>query len=257
MSLCFITCNIRFDNPADGDNTWSLRRDFLVQSLLIHQPVVIATQEGRFHQLHELKSQLHTFQIIDHHRSWIGERMYPCIFLKEGIFEYLSSGDRWLSETPEIAGSSSFDSSFPRLMTWVKVQLKDSKQNFFIVNTHLDHVKQQTRLEQVKVLINEVNRLWDRQSSLIIMGDFNDSPDSEVRKLIEQEFPILQDAWKIFNPHEETSHHGFKGELESGHRIDWILTDERLNIQNCQMDKNHNDGRYPTDHFPIICRLKI
>ncbi len=257
MSLCFITCNIRFDNPADGDNTWSLRRDFLVKSLLHHQPVVIATQEGRYHQLQDLNHQLNRFQIIDHHRSWIGERMYPSIFLKEGVFEFLSSGDRWLSETPEVAGSSSFESSFPRLMTWVKVQLKNSKQNFLIVNTHLDHVKQQTRLEQMRVLISEVKRLWDQHSSLIIMGDFNDSPESEVRKLIEQDLPCLQDAWKLFNHHEETSHHAFRGELENGNRIDWILTDQRLSLQNCLMDKSNIHGRYPTDHFPIICHFKI
>jgi endonuclease/exonuclease/phosphatase family metal-dependent hydrolase len=256
MDLCLISCNIRFDNPADGMNSWPCRRDFLAQTLLQHMPFLIATQEGRIHQIHELKDLLKDFELIDQHRSWIGERMYPSLFVRRGQFEYLSSGDLWLSETPEIAESSSFDSAFPRLMTWAKIQIKGTEQKLFIVNTHLDHVKHETRLNQVRVLVQEIKRVWDNQSPLIILGDFNDSPDSQVRKILTDDFSFLQDAWKLFNLTEETSHHAFKGEIQNGSRIDWILIDEKLSIQECQMDKSVLNGLYPTDHYPIICKIK-
>lgn len=257
MNLCLISCNIRFDNPADGQNAWPHRRDFLAGTLLQHSPAIIATQEGRFHQLMELKDLLKDFFIVDNHRSWIGERMYPTIFLLEKYFEFLGSGDVWLSETPTVAGSRSFDSAFPRLMTWAQVQMKDSEQKFLIINTHLDHIKSSTRVEQVKVLAREVKRLWDKQSQLLILGDFNDSPVSEVRQLLLQEFPGLQDAWKLFHQHEETSHHAFMGELDNGSRIDWILLDQKITVTDCQMDKSVKKGHFPTDHFPIVCKIKL
>jgi endonuclease/exonuclease/phosphatase family metal-dependent hydrolase len=257
MDLCLISCNIRFDNPADGQNSWQHRRDFLSQTLLKHKPSIIATQEGRVHQLNQLKSSLKNFEIAEQHRSWIGERMYPTIFLKQDEFEYLGSGDMWLSETPDIAGSHSFESAFPRLMTWSKVQIKGKEQNLFIVNTHLDHIKPETRLSQSKVLVEAIKRIWDGQSSLVIMGDFNDSPDSSVREIIVNAFPFLQDAWKIFNSKEESSHHAFKGETQNGSRIDWILVDNKLTIESCMMDKSTLNGAYPTDHYPIICHIKI
>ena len=53
MNLCFITSNIRFDNPDDGLNAWPHRKSLLAQTLLAHSPDIIATQEGRFHQLKE------------------------------------------------------------------------------------------------------------------------------------------------------------------------------------------------------------
>jgi len=257
MEICLISCNIRFDNPSDGANAWPHRRDLLAETLLSHDPALICTQEGRWPQLTELRGLLGHYQLIDHHRSWIGERMYPSIYLRNDTFEYLSSGDLWLSETPEIAGSRSFESAFPRLLTWVTLQLKNSDQKFLFVNTHLDHIKTQTRLGQIKVLIKEIKRVWDQNSRLIIMGDFNDSPDSDVCKLILEAFPNLMDAWKLHHEHEETSHHAFNGEIQNGSRIDWILVDQRLHVVDCLMDKTNRNGSYPTDHFPIVCRIKL
>jgi endonuclease/exonuclease/phosphatase family metal-dependent hydrolase len=257
MQLCLVSCNIRFDNPADGANAWPFRRELLARILLTHGPSLISTQEGRYPQLLDLESLLGDFTLLDHHRSWIGERMYPSIYLRNTNFEKLLSGDLWLSETPGIPESRSFDSLFPRLLTWALIQPKNTTHRLLVVNTHLDHVKPQTRLGQINVLIQEIKRVWDQQSHLIIMGDFNDSPTSEVRKILLTAFPSLLDAWNLHNQHEETSHHAFNGEIQNGSRIDWILVDKRLRVLGCFMDKTNHNGLYPTDHFPIICKLEL
>ena len=257
MKVCLTSCNIRFDNPADGANSWPHRRELISEVLLAPLPDVIASQEGRFNQLKDLETLLSDYQIIDHHRSWIKERMYPTFFLRKDKFELLGSEDLWLSLTPDIAGSKSFDSAFPRLMTWMKVQLKDTEEKLFIVNTHLDHVKPETRVSQIRVLANEVKRVWDRTSRLIIMGDFNDSPQSEVRNILTDAFPDLVDSWSLFNSVEESSHHTFNGKCENGTRIDWILVDKTAKIESCRMDKSHSEGRFPSDHFPIVCEISL
>lgn len=257
MKLCLVTCNIRFDNPADGNNAWGHRRTSLVSTLLAHSPDLIATQEGRFHQLKDMEEILGNYELIDHHRSWIKERMYPSFFVKKGAFEVLKSGDIWLSETPDVAGSRSFDSTFPRLMTWLKIQPVNSKIPLMIVNTHLDHVKPETRQRQVEVLLDQLSVIWKQDCPLVLMGDFNESPDNVVRRTIDGKIRGLQDAWKLFNSVEETSHHAFKGELQNGARIDWILIDRSLKVESCLMDKSHTEGRYPTDHFPVICTVTL
>jgi endonuclease/exonuclease/phosphatase family metal-dependent hydrolase len=257
MKLCLITCNIRFDNPDDGPNAWSYRRQLLTETLLRYTPDIIATQEGRYAQLMNMAELLPDFELIDAHRSWIKERMYPTFFARKKKFEIFKSEDLWLSETPEIAGSHSFGSAFPRLLTWVKLRPVDSRKNLLLVNTHLDHVKQETRLGQINVLTQEVKNVWQDDSSIVFMGDFNASPVSEERKLIHENFNGIQDSWKLFNQHEETSHHRFTGQMENGSRIDWILVDSRLKVESSLMDKTHCDGRYPTDHFPIVCTISI
>lgn len=257
MNLCLISSNIRFDNPADGANAWPHRRTLLTEILLDHKPDIIATQEGRYNQLKDFESLLADYVIVDQHRSWIKERMYPTFFLRKGAFELLQSEDVWLSETPDIAGSLSFGSAFPRLMTWMKIQPANTNVNFLVLNTHLDHVKKETRLEQIRVLTEEAKRLVEGRSNVIIMGDFNDSPDSDVRNVATNAFPGIQDAWKLFNETEETSHHAFSGECQNGARIDWILVDQKVKIENCFLDKRMIAGKYPSDHFPVICKITL
>lgn len=257
MRLCLISSNIRFDNPADGANAWPLRRNILTEILLKHSPDIIATQEGRFDQLLDFKEALSDFDIVDPHRSWIKERMYPTFFIRKDAFELIKSEDIWLSETPDVAGSASFGSAFPRLLTWMKIQPKNSKRNLIVVNTHLDHVKAETRSEQIKVLGKEIKKLLDPSSKLIVMGDFNDSPESTTREILLKEFPDLIDSWKLFNSREETSHHSFNGICENGSRIDWIMTQKDLTIEECILDKSTAAGKYPSDHFPVVCKIKL
>lgn len=256
MELTLVTCNIRFDNPADGDNAWPHRRLFLRDTLLSHSPDIVATQEGRYQQLQDLESLLEGYKLIDQHRAWIGERMYPTFFLKKKSFEVLKSEDLWLSETPDIAGSRSFGSAFPRLMTWMKIQPVGSESDLWFVNTHLDHVREETRLGQMSVLTREIERFWNPSDKIIVMGDFNDSPESRVRQNLVERLGLV-DSWKLFNPHEETSHHAFCGEIPNGHRIDWIMVDKRVRVEASQLDKSSRDGKFPTDHYPVITRIRL
>jgi endonuclease/exonuclease/phosphatase family metal-dependent hydrolase len=257
MKLCLVSSNIRFDNPSDGPNAWHHRRVLLAQTLLKHSPDIIATQEGRFDQLNEFCHSLENYVMVDPHRSWIRDRMYPTFFLRKNIFELIHSEDLWLSETPEVAGSASFGSTFPRLFTWIKVQVKDSLQELMVVNTHLDHVKPETRVQQVKVLSREMKKILTPKTHLVVMGDFNDHPESQTRQVLVSDFPDLQDSWKIFNQVEETSHHSFTGVCENGSRIDWIMVDGKLIVEECRLDKTHQMGRYPSDHFPVICKIRF
>lgn len=257
MRLCLISCNIRFENPDDGPNSWPHRKGVLKSTLLSHLPDLIATQEGRFPQLKSFEKLLSGYKLIDHHRSWIHERMYPSFFLKENKFELLDSNDHWLSDTPDVPGSMSFNSLFPRLMTWIKIRPLNSSLNFLVINTHFDHLEEMTRIGQMNVFIQEIKKIWDQHSHMIIMGDFNDSPISEIRKRLLTSFSHIIDPWSLFNQFEQTSHHPFSGEFQNGSRIDWILTDKNLTVENCFMDKSMTNGRYPSDHFPIICHINI
>lgn len=257
MNLVLISSNIRFDNPDDGANAWPHRKTILSEILLSHDPHIIATQEGRKGQLKEFGDLLGQFEIVDHHREWIDERMYPSFFLKKEKFKLLSSNDFWLSETPHQAGSLSFGSAFPRLMTWMNLRPENSNQDLLIVNTHLDHIKSETRFEQIKVLTEGIKKVKNQDAKLIIMGDFNDGPQSEIRKYLNQSFPELHDSWSLHNQYEETSHHSFNGENNNGSRIDWVLADRELVIEECFLEKKTMNGKYPSDHFPVVCKIKL
>lgn len=257
MGQKIITANIRFDNPADDKDSWPYRRQFLAQTLLSHIPTIISTQEGRRPQLEDFSTLLPDHFLVSDNRQWIEQRMYPCLFLNKADWHLTDSGDKWLSLTPDEAGSSSFDSSFPRLFTWAHATYKANGQKYLLINTHLDHVLETTRLSQIEVLAGEMMKLVRSDEKIILMGDFNDSPDGIVRKHLFSLLPFMRDPWKEMKKDEETSFHPFTGTNPTGFRIDWILLDQRIEFQNILLDKSADAGKYPSDHFPVICEIKL
>lgn len=251
--LKIITSNIRFSNPSDGVHDWPYRLPLLENLYKSFGPDILATQEGRIGQLRELDEKLPELILIDSHRNWIDERMYPCLFINPQTISVESSGDIWLSETPELPGSKSFDSAFPRLCTWAKVTIKKSGKQLMIVNTHLDHILNSTRVSQIQVLINELKKFNDRQ--LIIVGDFNESPLTSIKSDLMNAFG-LKDPWVEKNYPEETSHHSFNGlDTVAGDRIDWILIPKDFECSNLVMDKRSVGNVYPSDHYPILATV--
>lgn len=254
MSIKIITSNIRFANSGDGLHDWETRRPLLVEIYREFGPDVLGTQEGRIGQITELDRDLDELVLVDTHRKWIDERMYPCLFINPNTVAVERSGDVWLSETPLVAGSSSFASTFPRLCTWAEVTFKKSGLQMMVVNTHLDHVLSTTRAKQIEVLIAEVKKIGSRP--VILMGDFNESPLTAIKETLMRAFDI-KDPWSEKKYPEETSHHGFKGDKSpAGDRIDWILVPNGFECKEIYLEKRQSqNGVYPSDHYPLLATV--
>lgn len=254
-TLKIATSNIRFANPADGHHDWPFRLPLLSEIYKNFGLDILGTQEGRLPQLKELDKQLPELELIDLHRNWIDERMYPCLFVNPKNIFVAEAGDIWLSETPHVAGSKSFESTFPRLCTWAKVTMKSSGLKIIVVNTHLDHVLSTTRQKQIQVLISEIKKISNLP--VIIVGDFNESPLTEIKSKLLLEFN-LKDPWNEFGYPEETSHHNFLGDkCLDGDRIDWILIPKKFECLNLKLEKQsmNNGSLYPSDHYPLFATL--
>lgn len=249
--------NIRFANTADGINDWHARRELWAQIINNFSPWVLGTQEGRQKQLKEAASLLGELELVDDHRQWIGERMYPCLFYNPKKLQLIRSGDAWLSATPDVPGSKSFSSAFPRLCTWMEVKLTDQAHSFFCINTHLDHVKSETRAKQIEVLINTIEKENLQNHPVILTGDFNEDCFGSVREKINQRLHNLIDPWQVLEHAEETSHHKFCGFNEQGARIDWILVDKKFKPISIELDKTHQEKIWPSDHFIVKAELEL
>ncbi len=255
MSFTFVSANIRFDNPADGDNAWELRREALAELLLTHAPAVIATQEGRRPQQDQLAGLLPGHRLSSSHRGWIDERMYPSLWWDVGLAPPEEAGDAWLSETPEVPGSSSFGSAFPRLCTWMRLRL--GGRMVLVVNAHLDHLREETRVAQAEVMAEQASRRRRPGDAVIFLGDYNTAPESKVRRVLMDAFPGLYDPWTRLGKAEESSHHPFTGNHSEGSRIDWILLDGSCVAEDVFLDKSQARGRWPSDHFPLVCKFRF
>ena len=252
MKLNVVSSNIRFDTPEDGVHCWQGRREILAGKVAQFAPHLLSTQEGRRPQLKDLEN-LVPLKIVDAHRSWMEVRMYPSLFICPE-FSVLASGDIWLSQTPEVPGSKSFGSSFPRLATWA--QLKFGGRILFVANLHLDHERSETRLQQIKVFTAEIKKIYGGDMPFLLSGDFNEGPDGAVYYWVTEELG-LQDPWRILGYPEQSSFHRFKGDIQDGSRIDWILTSRHFQVDQAFFDTKSSDGIFASDHFPLFLSLTL
>ncbi|MCY4523240.1 MAG: endonuclease/exonuclease/phosphatase family protein [Halobacteriovoraceae bacterium] len=257
MYLKIISSNIRFDDSSDKDHRWEDRRPILSECLLQFAPDLIGTQEGRQPQILELAQELEPLNLICSHRDWIEKRMYPCFFYNPNTIEILQSGDIWLSDTPNIPGSSFEGSMFPRLCTWLLASWKLHKTLIFAVNTHLDHQQTETRQKQIGVLLSEIQKIKPPDTLALLMGDFNEKPGDPVYQKVQMSSFPWRDPWIEHDKKEEESYHNFRGKLKSGHRIDWLWVDKRLKCKDIFLDKSSDNGKYPSDHFPLKTILSL
>jgi endonuclease/exonuclease/phosphatase family metal-dependent hydrolase len=256
MEVKVCTFNIKFDSHDDHPHLWKRRLPLISKIIDEFSPDIFGSQEGRRQQIRNLENNLNNLTGIHAHREWIEKRMYPTLFIAND-WTILEAGDIWLSETPHIAGSSSFKSTFPRLCTWAKLFHQKNKLEILTYNLHLDHVLEETRKEQIKVLCSEIKKIHNPNMPFLLIGDFNEGPEGPVRSILLENFPSLYDPWSHLCLTEEGSYHKFNGENSQTKRIDWILCSSHFSCLDIKMFKNSFNNIWPSDHFAIMAKLNI
>ena len=96
--------NIRFANRNDSinGNGWAQRCPVIADLIRYHDYDIFGTQEGKFHQVEELKNKLRGYDYIGVGRDDGMKRgEFTAIYYKTDRFELLDEGNFWLSSTPD------------------------------------------------------------------------------------------------------------------------------------------------------------
>ena len=255
VELNIVSMNLRKETEEDGQNNWPERIGLVVRLINEVEPHLLGTQEGKRPQVYELLDALEGYGIADLHRDWDPQRFYPCIFYRLAALEILESGDRWLSQTPEVHASKSWGSAYPRLATWARCRSRDSRTEFFFACTHMDHVSAEARSGQARVLRDLVEQENIDSLPVILVGDFNDVPGSAPYETLTSS---LKDIWFDTHPHHagEGTWHGFSGKAQKG-RLDWILASPDVRSLDARILRTSYQGRYPSDHFPVKAVVEV
>lgn len=257
--------NIRYGTAKDGENHWDRRKEFLIATIRAFDPDLLGTQETLGFQRDYLAEKLQGYDFLGVGRNdgrEDGEMM--ALYYRKTRFEKLAAGHFWLSETPDKIGSKSWDSSLPRMVTWVKLRDRrrpDSPPLAFF-NTHFDHLGVTARLESAKLLRKQLITLG-KDCSLVVTGDFNADAASDPYAALFQEAsgaasPVV-DTYRIAHPQRvpaEGTFSSFKADSITGPRIDWIGASRDWRVVSAAIDRTARDGRTPSDHFPINAVLR-
>lgn len=262
LDLNVMTFNVRLDTPYDSLNSWPYRKDVATQTIRSHNADIVGTQEVLANQLNDLKMGLPDYNSIGVGRQdgkELGE--YCAILYKKNRFKELHSGNFWLSETPEIAGSKGWDAACERVATWAVLEDLNSKKQFFVINTHLDHMGQVARREGVTLLLDTIVKL-SAGLPVILTGDFNATPESDVIKHVaDTSNPNhLVHTKDIASDKSGTdwTFHGFgKVPMEEREFIDYIFVKPGTKVLKHTVLPEKSGDIFITDHSVVTAQIEI
>lgn len=258
--LTVMSYNIRYDTPDDGINAWPNRKEHVAEMMGDRYGAdIIGVQEALKHQIRELRAMLP-------HYSWVGvgrsdgwdEGEFSPIFYNSDRLDLVATNTFWLSESPHQPGSTSWDAAITRVATWAKFADLETGGEFYVLNTHFDHVGEQARVESSKIISEFVSNLWEALP-VIVTGDFN-VPESSDAYTILAESEGLDDARYVSESGHEGPTASFSNweELQPGEsRIDYIFVSKGIRVLSHAMLDDRFDGRFPSDHLPVHAELLL
>lgn len=258
-SLCVMTFNLRYAS-ATGPNAWPERRPLVREVIDLMKPDVIGTQEGLHAQLLDVAADLpdYAWTGVGRNDGKTGSE-FMAVFYRKSRLEALSTNHFWLSDTPEVPGSTTWGNSNRRMVTWLKFRDRVTGGEFYFFNTHFDHQIQLAREKSAELVRQRVAAL-ETKLPVLLVGDFNANAGRNQAFDILTRDNFFADSWQQAKERGNeglNSFNGFKPPGRNDERIDWILTRGKVEVSRTEIVSFERNGQFPSDHFPVVAWLNL
>jgi endonuclease/exonuclease/phosphatase family metal-dependent hydrolase len=256
QSLRVISYNIRYDNPTDGLNAWSNRKDFLVSQVRTSDPDIIGIQESLPHQVEYLATAWSEYGHAGQGRDEDGQGESTTIFYRKKRFELREQHMFWLSETPYQL-SKGWDAAIRRICTYVLLYDKVTKEHILVFNTHFDHVGEEARKQSARLVLRKIRETSSGRLPVVLMGDFNAVPESEPLRTLQGDLKDTRLEAKAKAMGSEGSYNAFDSTKPATQLIDHIFVSSTFAVNHYAVLVDSRESRYPSDHFPVVAELLL
>ncbi len=249
----YISYNIRYGTANDGDNAWDIRKPATKEMISREQPDVFGLQEALIGQLEYIDSNF-----LQYSRVGVGrddgkeEGEFMAVYYRNDKFQLLENGNFWLSETPDVC-SMGWDAACRRIVTWAKFKVADADKEFYVFNTHLDHVGEVAREQSILLIVKKIDEIVkDANAPVFLSGDFNSNVSSPIFDPLKN---IMKDSRAILPESEWISTYNNYGNGNDA-MIDYIFykNAEVLDFKTLNGDYGKP---YISDHYPVMATMKI
>jgi endonuclease/exonuclease/phosphatase family metal-dependent hydrolase len=257
--LCVMTYNLRYASQT-GPNAWPERRPLVREVIDLMKPDVIGTQEGLHAQLLDVAADLpdYAWTGVGRNDGKTGSE-FMAVFYRKSRLEALSTNHFWLSDTPEVPGSTTWGNSNRRMVTWLKFRDRATGGEFYFFNTHFDHQIQLAREKSAELVRQRVAAL-ETKLPVLLVGDFNANAGRNRAFDILTRDNFFADSWQQAKERRNeglNSFNGFKPPRRNDERIDWILTRGKVEVSRAEIVSFERNGQFPSDHFPVVAWLNL
>ncbi len=256
--IAVMTFNIRYGTARDGDNHWTLRRTFLFDVVREQNADIIGLQEALDSQIREIVEAVPGYAVVGVGRDdgkTAGE--YSAILVRKDRFHVAEAGTFWFSDTPAVPGSTSWGNRITRICTWARLIDRDGTP-FWFFNVHLDHESQPSRERSADLLRRRIEARAFPTEPVIVTGDFNSGEDNPALHTMLAGKAFV-DTYRVIHPDEKQAgtFSNFKLDSVGGPKIDYVLVQPGTEVLSAEIVRTSRDGRYPSDHFPVVARIRL
>jgi endonuclease/exonuclease/phosphatase family metal-dependent hydrolase len=246
--------NIRLSlsDDFDGENSWILRREAVIEMIKEVNPDLFGIQEGLLGQVNYMGEHLPEYSFYGVARNDgpnTGES--NAVFYKKSRFELLESNTFWLSETPDEV-SMGWDAAFHRIVTMVRLLDKKSGREFYFYNTHFDHMGKVAREESGKLIIERMKSSIPYDAPVVLTGDFNAGHNDPILDPIEEYMISARKAAPVTDTLNTFNRWGKIAPEEGGRIIDHIYFRNLTPSLFKTIIGAYAGVEYISDHYPII-----
>ncbi|MGS2763064.1 endonuclease/exonuclease/phosphatase family protein [Sinomicrobium sp. M5D2P9] len=267
-----VSANIRValsQDEAEGTG-WADRKELVFDVFRDHKPDIICLQEVLKVQNEALKTAFPEYfsfgfegPEMDAHQDgeYHGIAKNPIMFSREK-YELVSAGTYWLSETPQLGGTMSWNTARARHVNWVRLKDRTTGREFRVLNTHLDHVSRESRKRQVSMIVEEGDQ-YPENFPQVLTGDFNADIKSAPIDIVKTRWV---DSYAEVHGEEDPGYtvHGFKGreygknsDKKRKGKVDFIFYRGPVEARAAEVIKDDRNGVYPSDHYFVSAELVI
>lgn len=263
--LKILCCNIRRNMPEDitAGNGWDARRELCADVIREQVADVVCLQECHHDPLNDLRSRLPGFDSFGLANPDLAFNPTNAILFARDRFEMISGGGFWLSETPHMAASKSWDSARPRFVNWVHLRESDGLE-FRVWNGHLDHIGQTAREQQARLIV-EGSQALPEDHPQFFTGDCNiDAGDPAIDVL---KTGGWIDTYTAVNGPDDPgfTFHAFLGPRFAQERpnarvegkMDFIFSRGPVQVLAAEVIRDGRNGRYPSDHYFVSAEVAL
>ena len=261
--LNVMTFNIRYGTAKDGENHWTNRRDFLFDVVRQQNADLIGLQEALAFQIDEILAAVPGYAVVGVGRDDAGRvGEFSAILFRKDRLRVAEAGTFWFSDTPAVPASKSWGNNVTRICTWARFVDGDGR-GFYHFNLHLDHESQPSRERSTALLKQRIDARAFAAEPVVVTGDFNvGERNPALISLIGAEAgrpSVLLDTFRVIHPDATAvgTFTGFKLDATTGDKIDYVLVQPGTEVLSADILRISRDGRYPSDHFPVVARIRL
>ena len=271
-SLGVMTFNVMCSfcsNDQGGNESWTDRLPHFGDIVTRHAPDLVGLQELTFaSEVQQILDVAPGYQALyprDLPENIVGWTDYPdaTILYREERFTVEESGVFWLSDAPDEAWSGGWaDTNLWRVVVWARFRQVSDGHAFYFASTHFDN--NYPNQEHSAPLTLSWMEPWADEFPVIFVGDFNSRPDSIAYGILST--GVDGRGFHFLNAYDLAGNYGIitnqtpEPTYDPESRIDhiWLAGTASWSASDWVADLSvyGPDNQYPSDHFPVACRVE-